>query len=189
MLSSMMRAIIAQATDMRLDKIARLPSSGPVRRALRPAALALAAVALASCVYRVNIQQGNYLEAKTIDQLQVGMTRSQTRYLLGTPMVPDAFDHSRWDYIYYLKKGRLKRPQQRHLVVHFEGDKVARIDRAALPSGSKVPMPDESPVEERAPDAPSPSDPSTTQPENPGATQPRATQRQRPGELRPDPGA
>ena len=47
--------------------------------------------ALASgCVYRMDIQQGNYLEGKTVDQLQVGMTRSQVRYLLGTPMVPDA---------------------------------------------------------------------------------------------------
>jgi outer membrane protein assembly factor BamE len=183
----MMRAIIAQATDMRLDKIARLPSSGAALRALRPAALALAAVALAGCVYRVNIQQGNYLEAKTIDQLQVGMTRSQTRYLLGTPMVPDAFDHSRWDYVYYLKKGRLKRPQQRHLVVYFEEDKVTRIDRAALPSGSKVPMPEEALPKEREPDAPAPSDPSTTQPENPGGNQPGAPQPQAPAEPRPDP--
>jgi len=35
-----------------------------------------------------------------------GMTRSQVRYLLGTPMVADSFDKERWDYIYYLKKGR-----------------------------------------------------------------------------------
>ena len=29
------------------------------------------------------------------------MTRSQVRFLLGTPMVPDAFDDSRWDYYYF----------------------------------------------------------------------------------------
>ena len=34
------------------------------------------------------------------------MTRSQVRYLLGTPMVPDVFDNDRWDYLYYFKHGR-----------------------------------------------------------------------------------
>ena len=31
------------------------------------------------------------------------MTRSQVRFLLGTPMVPDAFDNSRWDYLLLLQ--------------------------------------------------------------------------------------
>jgi outer membrane protein assembly factor BamE len=89
--------------------------------------------ALGGCVYRMNIQQGNYLENSTIDQLQVGMTRSQVRYLLGTPMVPDAFDKDRWDYLYYMRKGRLQKPDQRHLTVYFEDDKVARFDRSSGP--------------------------------------------------------
>jgi len=89
----------------------------------------LAGPSLGGCVYRMNIQQGNYLEPKTIDQLQVGMTRTQVRYLLGTPMVPDAFDRDRWDYLYYLRKGRLKSPEQRQITVFFEEDKVARIER------------------------------------------------------------
>jgi outer membrane protein assembly factor BamE len=92
-------------------------------------AAALFLPALGGCVYRMNIQQGNYLENSTLDQLQVGMTRSQVRYLLGTPMVPDAFDKDRWDYLYYLRKGRLEKPEQRHLIVYFENDKVARFER------------------------------------------------------------
>src|SRR5437588_376281 len=68
----------------------------------------LLASALSACVYRMNIQQGNYLEGKTVDQLQVGMTRSQVRYLLGTPLVPAVFDKDRWDYVYYFKHGRLR---------------------------------------------------------------------------------
>jgi outer membrane protein assembly factor BamE len=102
-------------------------------RRLAPALpLALAAVAscfvLQGCVYRMTIQQGNFLEQRALEQLQVGMTRSQVRYLLGTPMVPDTFDHDRWDYLYYLKKGRLRSPEQRHLIVYFEDEKVARVD-------------------------------------------------------------
>jgi outer membrane protein assembly factor BamE len=101
-------------------------------RAMRPLILAFAAcaagLALQGCVYRMTIQQGNFLEERAVTQLQVGMTRSQVRYLLGTPMVPDAFDKDRWDYLYYLKKGRLKRPDERHLIVYFQDDKVSKFD-------------------------------------------------------------
>jgi outer membrane protein assembly factor BamE len=88
------------------------------------------ALLISGCVYRMNIQQGNFLEPRAVSQLQVGMTRSQVRYLLGTPMVPDAFDKDRWDYLYYLKKGRLKAPEQRHLIVYFQDDKVSKFDNS-----------------------------------------------------------
>jgi outer membrane protein assembly factor BamE len=100
--------------------------------------------ASSGCVYRMNIQQGNYLEARTVDQLQVGMTRSQVRYLLGTPMVPDAFDKERWDYLYYFKKGRLKKPEQRHLIVFFKAEKVEKFEKDNVPA--KAPQtPDQGP--------------------------------------------
>jgi outer membrane protein assembly factor BamE len=95
------------------------------------AAALCAALALTGCVYRMNIQQGNFLEPRALAQLQVGMTRSQVRYLLGTPMVPDAFDKDRWDYLYYFKKGRLRAPEERHLIVYFEDDKVSKFDNSA----------------------------------------------------------
>ena len=97
-------------------------------------AVALLASALSGCVYRMNIQQGNYLEGKTVDQLQPGMTRSQVRYLLGTPMVPALFDKDRWDYVYYFKRGRLRQPEERHLVVYFAQDKVSRFERDNVPN-------------------------------------------------------
>jgi len=99
------------------------------------AAVLLAAL-LAGCVYRPDIQQGNYLEGKTVDQLQVGMTRTQVRYLLGTPMVPDLFNRDRWDYLYYFVHGRLRRPAQRHLVVFFKDDKVTSFDRDNVPESA-----------------------------------------------------
>ena len=52
------------------------------------------------------------------------MTRSQVRYLLGTPMVADSFNKERWDYIYYLKKGRTRHVDSRRVTVYFDGDKV-----------------------------------------------------------------
>jgi outer membrane protein assembly factor BamE len=85
-------------------------------------------------VYRINIQQGNYLDPAALEQLQVGMTRSQVRYLLGTPMVPDAFDKDRWDYLFYFKRGRLRDPEKRQVTVYFEEDKVMRVERGAPPA-------------------------------------------------------
>ena len=81
------------------------------------------------CVYRINIQQGNFLDQAAVEQVKPGMTRSQVRYLLGTPMVADPFNHERWDYIYYLKKGRSRHVDSRRVTVYFEGEKVAKLDK------------------------------------------------------------
>ena len=96
----------------------------------RIAVATLVLVLLAGCVHRIDIQQGNFLDTEDIDRIAVGMTRVQVRALLGTPMVADPFQGSRWDYVYYMKKGRLRKPEWRHFIVHFDGgDKVERIDR------------------------------------------------------------
>jgi outer membrane protein assembly factor BamE len=52
-------------------------------------------LATSGCVYRINIQQGNFLNQGAVDTVKPGMTRSQVRYLLGTPMVADPFDKER----------------------------------------------------------------------------------------------
>jgi outer membrane protein assembly factor BamE len=111
----------------------RRPPSGALAAAF---AVLLLAMPLAGCVYRLDIQQGNYLEGKTVDQLQVGMTRTQVRYLLGTPMVPDVFDRDRWDYLYYFKSGHWRTPSERHLVVFFKEDKVMRFERDNVPNAA-----------------------------------------------------
>ena len=79
--------------------------------------------------YRINIQQGNYLEQEDVDMVEPGMTRSQVRFLLGTPMVEDLFNSDRWDYVYYLKVGRSGDVYRRHFVVYFEGDQAVRIEK------------------------------------------------------------
>jgi len=95
-------------------------------------ATALTFGALTGCVHRVDIQQGNFLDAEDIDRVSVGMTRVQVRALLGTPMVADPFVNTRWDYVYYLKRGRMTEPLSRHFIVFFDAtDKVERVDRTA----------------------------------------------------------
>jgi outer membrane protein assembly factor BamE len=84
---------------------------------------------LAGCVYRLDIQQGNLLDDDDIGQVEVGMTRSQVQFLLGTPMITDSFHRDRWDYAYYLRLGRSDRVVQRWVTVYFDDDRVTRIDR------------------------------------------------------------
>ena len=88
----------------------------------------LAAAVLSGCVYRPDIQQGNLLSVKDIEQVQVGMTRSQVRFLLGTPMVSDPFAPHRWDYVYRMEYGRRRSVDSAHFIVHFEGDKVVKVE-------------------------------------------------------------
>ncbi len=105
----------------------------------RAAALALLSIAaaLGGCVHRPYIQQGNYLETKDVDQVTAGMTRSQVRYLLGTPMISDPFTAQRWDYIYTLKRGRERKVDRAHFVVFFTDDKVSRVERLDSPEPTR----------------------------------------------------
>jgi len=91
--------------------------------------IAVAALALAACVYRIDIQQGNLLDEEDINQVDLGMTRSQVQFLLGTPMVSDSFHRNRWDYAYYYRRGRSPDADRRWVVVYFENDRVQRIER------------------------------------------------------------
>jgi outer membrane protein assembly factor BamE len=110
-------------------RMSRDRHAAQARRATARALALLALVcALSACVYRMPIQQGNYLDPVVIAQVKPGMTHSQVRYLLGTPMVPGAFDTSRWDYDYYLKTRRLRGPGRGHVAIFFTNNLVARVD-------------------------------------------------------------
>ena len=123
-------------------------------RRLLPLLLLLAAAAASSgCVYRPNIQQGNLLKVEDVDQVTAGMTRSQVRYLLGTPMVSDPFHPDRWDYVFSFKRGRERKTDSAHFIVYFEGDKVSRVDKPDLPDALPALEGSESPKE--PPPAPS----------------------------------
>ena len=90
--------------------------------------LIFSTLALSSgCVYRASISQGNLIEQEDLDQVEVGMTRIQIRYLLGTPMIDDPFHQARWDYVYYLRIGRERARYKRWVTIIFEDDIVTEI--------------------------------------------------------------
>ena len=66
------------------------------------------------------------------------MTRSQVRFLLGTPMVPNGFNSDRWDYYFYFKTDRGKLLETNRLTVWFKNDKVDHFDGTAVPKAAKA---------------------------------------------------
>jgi len=91
--------------------------------------LLAAMLAMSGCVYRANMSQGNIVEEEDLDQVEVGMTRNQVRFLLGTPMVDDPFHENRWDYVYFVKIGRKDASAKRWVSIIFDADKVSEIRR------------------------------------------------------------
>lgn len=77
--------------------------------------------------YRAEVQQGNVVTQDMIAKLRPGMTRSQVRFALGTPLVVDPFRKDRWDYVYLLmKQGEVK--ERRRIVVVFKDDKLVGFE-------------------------------------------------------------
>lgn len=77
--------------------------------------------------YKIDIQQGNVITQDMLAKLKPGMTPSQVRFVLGTPLVVDPFHANRWDYVYrYMKQGKLV--EQRRVTVVFENDLLKGIE-------------------------------------------------------------
>ena len=83
--------------------------------------------------YRIDIVQGNVVTREQAALVKPGMTRSQVRDVLGSPMVTDLFHAERWDYIFTIRRPGTE-PQRRSVVVSFERDVVKAIAAPELPS-------------------------------------------------------
>jgi outer membrane protein assembly factor BamE len=83
-------------------------------------------------VYKIDVNQGNYLSQDMVDKLKVGMTRQQVKLVLGTPLVTSAFRDSRWDYVYeFARQGRVR--EHRQFTAYFADDKLARWEGDEMP--------------------------------------------------------
>jgi outer membrane protein assembly factor BamE len=85
-------------------------------------------------VYRIDVRQGNQVDPEMVAKLKPGMTRSQVRFVMGTPLVTDVFHPDRWDYVYEERRAG-KLVAQRRVTLLFEGDRLARIDNAHIGDG------------------------------------------------------
>ena len=62
----------------------------------------LSTLSIISCsipeTYKVVIRQGNIIESKMVEKLEVGMTESQVRFVIGSPLIRDTFEPNTWIY-------------------------------------------------------------------------------------------
>jgi outer membrane protein assembly factor BamE len=83
-------------------------------------------------VYKIDVNQGNYLSQDMVDKLKVGMTQPQVKQLLGTPLVSSPFRADRFDYVYeFTRQGRVL--EHRNFTVYFADGKVTRWEGDQLP--------------------------------------------------------
>lgn len=85
-------------------------------------------------VYTADTDQGNVLTQATLDKLKLGMTPSQVRYLLGTPLLTDTLNPRRWDYVYrytpgtYSREGGYKSIDNQRISVFFENGVLSNVE-------------------------------------------------------------
>jgi outer membrane protein assembly factor BamE len=105
------------------------------------ATLAVAAGALAGCQslqssdnflgvitpYRLEVVQGNVITREMAQAVKPGMTRSEVRDVLGSPLLTDVFHANRWDYVFTIRRQGAE-PQLRRVVALFDGENLASID-------------------------------------------------------------
>lgn len=107
---------------------------------MRKAALLLLATTLvAGCgvIYRQPVFQGNLLETRDVEQLQVGLTKAQVFSLLGSPPVSDPFHQSRWDYV-ATERRRVGDTEVKNLTLWFENDALVRWEGEYFPEADKA---------------------------------------------------
>ena len=84
--------------------------------------------------YRVEVVQGNVITKEAAAFIKTGMSRSQVRDVLGSPLLADPFHADRWDYVFTIKRQGAE-PQLRRVVVAFVGESLKSIDTGGeLPS-------------------------------------------------------
>ena len=85
--------------------------------------------------YKLDVQQGNVVTSKMLLQLRPGMTKSQVRFIMGTPLIQDSFHGNRWDYVYQMREGG-KIKEQRRVILDFENELLKTVRGDVIAAGS-----------------------------------------------------
>ena len=85
--------------------------------------------------HKIDIQQGNYVDQAMVAKLKPDMTRSQVRFILGTPLIADPFHPNRWDYVYLTGKANDVHTRYKITVV-FDGDKLKHVEGDMVPAAT-----------------------------------------------------
>ncbi|HEY0562523.1 MAG TPA: outer membrane protein assembly factor BamE, partial [Methylophilus sp.] len=87
--------------------------------------------------YKMEIQQGNVVTSKMLLQLKPGMTKSQVRYIMGTPLIVDSFHDNRWDYFYQMRQ-QGKVIEKRRVILDFDKELLTSVRGDVVAAGAKA---------------------------------------------------
>ena len=85
--------------------------------------------------FKMDIQQGNVVTSKMLLQLRPGMTKSQVKFIMGTPLIVDSFHKDRWDYFYQLRQAG-KIVEQRRVILDFDKELLTKVRGDVVPQGN-----------------------------------------------------
>lgn len=86
----------------------------------------LSACANVPFLYRPNVQQGNLITQDMLNQIKLGMSTEQVRYVMGTPILINTFDDNTYNYVYTFQSG--KKPMQlKRIILQFSQSRLAHI--------------------------------------------------------------
>jgi len=90
-------------------------------------------VALPGCLYRMDIPQGNRLDDGLEQQLEIGMSRNQVEFLLGSPAIVALYRPDQWYSYYYLKTGDAGVIVKRNMTLTFTNNLLSKIEGKLSP--------------------------------------------------------
>ncbi len=94
---------------------------------LKVISLLLSVLLLSSCsiprIFQVVISQGNLVDQEMLDKLEIGMTESQVKFVMGTPLISDTFYPNRWDYFTSVTQGENSYTNQK-ITLYFKDNKL-----------------------------------------------------------------
>ena len=88
-------------------------------------------------IHKIDVQQGNVITQEMVGQLRKGMEKKKVQYVMGTPIILDTFNNSRWDYIYTFQH-RGSEVERRRITLVFADDKLERVDGNVTPAAGEI---------------------------------------------------
>jgi outer membrane protein assembly factor BamE len=83
-------------------------------------------LALTGCIRKINIEQGNILTPEMVSKIHTGMSESQVKETLGTPVLLNTFNDNRVDYVYTMKPGHAAMTEK-YITLTFRGNRLQSI--------------------------------------------------------------
>ena len=111
------------------NQLIKTPFMASAQQLTKLSLMAALLLVLSACIkpYQPNIQQGNILNNSNLSEIRYGMSKQEVLFILGTPMVIDPFNESRWDYFYSKTNPRKNQTVKRLITAEFDGDKLVQL--------------------------------------------------------------